>query len=74
VRRCREVRRPILGLDGFWIRMDGRYQIDQEQCLDVSRLPPEATWHVASDFIEARIALPLAFEFVLQDPNGADSP
>ena len=54
--------------------MDGRYQIDQEQCLDVSRLPPEATWHVASDFIEARIALPLAFEFVLQDPNGADSP
>ena len=65
--RCRELGLRTLGLDGFWIRADGRYQIDQDHCLDVSNLPAEAGWESTLAFVAARVTLPLAFEFVFDD-------
>jgi hypothetical protein len=62
VKRAREKRVPVLGVDGFWIT-ENTTEPDMEHMLDVSG-DPHHGWDEARKFIEDRAATGLMFEVV----------
>lgn len=68
VRRCREKRVKVLGLDGFHLAGDS-IQPDMAESIDFS-LPhyrDKDCWHLAENFLNERLGRSLFFEVVADD-------